>query len=161
MNDGLVKSYDNLIYQQSKMDNKAYIFIGFLSLIFGFVNKDWQEVLTISWLLIIVAVPLTFSLLPVANRLGVNIMTAFISSRSLKKLNIFYYIDLYQLEQQDFIKLFKNEYDEENITKYDEKLIEQIIINAKILKVKVFWHNISQLLALVSIIAYIIYLIKC
>jgi hypothetical protein len=160
MNSALVKSFDNLMHQQNKMDNKAYIFIGFLTLIFNFVNKDWQSINVITWLLVVIAIPLVISLIPVANSLAVKLMIAFINAKAQKKLNIFYYIDICQLEQDDFIELFKREYKEQSLTKYDEKLIEQIIINAKILKIKVFWHNISQISALIAIIVFIVYLIK-
>ena len=29
INEGIMKSFDNIMFQQNKMDNKAFIFIGF------------------------------------------------------------------------------------------------------------------------------------
>lgn len=156
INDGLLKAFDSIMEQQKKMDDKAYIFIGLLILIFSFVNKDWDNIRTITWLLVIIAVPLILSLIPIANPLAVKLLSIIINGKKLDDINIFYYFDLYKLEMKDFIESFKKEYDEQTISRYDEKLIEQILVNAKILKVKVFWHNISQLLMVISLVILII-----
>jgi len=156
MNEGLLKSFDNLMYQQTKMDNKAYIFIGFLVIL----SKVFKENNQIIWLLIIIAIPFIISLIPIANKFTLKLMNIFFTGKNLKKLNIFYYLDMYRLEHNDFIELFKKEYDEQTISRYDEKLIEQILINAKILRCKVFWHNISYRFAFVALLIFlIIYLV--
>lgn len=45
------------------------------------------------------------------------------------------------------IDLFKdiihNEYQVAYLTRFEIKLMEQILINANILKLKVFWHNVA------------------
>ncbi len=157
INDGLLKSFDNIMEQQKKMDNKAYIFIGFLIFIFSFINKDWDNIRPITWILVIIAAPLSISLIPIAEPITIKFICIFFDRKKLDNINIFYYLDLYRSEMNDFIESFKKEYNEE-ISKYDEKLIEQILVNAKILRTKVFWHTISLLFVVVSFL--FIYLIE-
>lgn len=153
INEGLSKAFDNIMEQQNKMDNKAYLFIGFIIFIFSFINKDWNNIGKNTWLLVIIAIPLIMSLIPIANSLQIKLMKAFFNKKNIciDKINIFYYLDLYNLEDEDFIESLKKEYNEQDISRYDEKLVEQILVNAKILKAKVLWHNFSQLLTAGSI----------
>lgn len=155
INEGLLKAYDNIIEQQKKMDNKAYIFIGLLTFAFSFINKDWNTINVNSWFLVIIVVPLLLSLLPIANEFQIKLLNILFHGKRTEKPNIFYYLDIYALEENQFAELFKKEYEETNISKYDEKIIEQILTNAKILKTKVMWHNMSTYLSILSMLIYI------
>lgn len=160
MNEALAKSFDNLILQQNKIDNKAYIFIGFITFIFTFIHpngfSDGFELNSISFGLLLIALPLAISLMPIANNMTINLILFFLKCKKVKNINIFYYIDIYKLEYKEFCKVIKKEYELDQLSKTDCKLIEQILINAKILKVKVFWHNLSLIIGVGLIIITII-----
>lgn len=152
LNPILLKSFDCIMQQQTKMDHKAYIFIGFLVIIFNALHKESMIFMSTDLILCFIAFPLVISLFPIATKFGVDIVKAFKKVELHKTHNIFYYIDICCLEKDDFISIIKNEYDIENTTKSDERLIEQIIINAEILSRKVFCHTISQYILLFSIV---------
>lgn len=59
------------------------------------------------------------------------------------KHNIFYYTDLCGMEIELFKEVLQKEYQVAYLTNFEIKLIEQILINANILKLKVFWHNLA------------------
>lgn len=143
INDGLIKSFDNIIFQQEKMDNKAYIFIGFVSALLALINKEVILNNTVNYLLGFAILLLIMSLLPIATNLGVKILQKFIKVDKCKEHNIFYYIDLYKLDLATFISIMHTEYKLQNISIFDRKIIEQILINAKILKLKVFYHTLA------------------
>lgn len=144
--------------QQNKMDNKAYIFISFVAVIFSRLYPDLYQVDPRGYLLIGITIPFIFSLLPIAN----NISTRIISHLSQKPIrspqtNIFYYIDVYRLNMENFKLVLKEEYDFPTFSATDIKMIEEIIINAKILRTKVFWHSFAYWLAFIYILALIIF----
>lgn len=77
--------------------------------------------------------------------------------KDFEQINIFYYVDIYRLNKDQFIEVLKTAYkldQKKDITKADEYLIEQIIINSQILRVKVFFHEISQISMLVIVLKY-------
>lgn len=152
MREELVKSFDNTMFQQEKMDNKAYIFIGFVAFSLTYVYSTFESFNYVSWFMFVTMLPLCCSLMPIADKLGVKFLHYCFKPTPIKSINIFYYIDIYPLTIDTFIKTYKKEYDVTDITSTDKKLIEQIIINAKILRLKVFWHNLFQISLIVSVI---------
>lgn len=151
MNESLLKSFDNLMHQQTKMDHKAYIFMGFLAIIYNITSEQNNLYINIS--LCVFAVPLLISLLPRATNLMIKITQKMHNAKKIEKShNIFYYLDIASLSNEQFIQVLKDEYDITEITKSDSKLIEQITINAKILKTKIFWHTSFQYLIVLLII---------
>ena len=59
------------------------------------------------------------------------------------KHNIFYYLDLYSINMELFTTIMREQYKLSYLSPLELGLMEQIIINAKILKLKVFWHNVA------------------
>lgn len=158
------KSFDNIMYQQEKMDNKSYVLLGFLGflLTFDYFETAYLELdkLTIN-LISLIAIMLTFSLIPITNVFFIKIIKypkfKFSKMKDFEQINIFYYVDIYRLNKDQFIKVLKTAYkldQKKDITKADEYLIEQIIINSQILRVKVFFHEISQISMLVIVLKY-------
>ena len=157
MNESLLKSFDNIMRQQIKMDHKAYIFIGFISLTISLlITKSYTESKLLFVYFASLFTPLFISLLPKATSLAIKSLN--ICPRKRKKIthNIFYYLDIYNLTTEEYINVLKKEYDIDNLTKSDIKLIEQIILNAKILKIKVSLHSLFQYILLVGVIICII-----
>jgi len=153
MNEALVKSFDNMILQQGKMDNKAYIFIGFIAVIFAFLVPNKNSLTAISFYLILISIPFIMSLIPIANKISIILIDFLLNGKRIKNVNIFYYIDLYKLTYDNFINVLENDYNINAISKAETYLIKQILVNAKILKIKVLWHNLSFVL----ILAYFVY----
>lgn len=158
------KSFDNIMYQQEKMDNKSYVLLGFLGflLTFDYFETAYLELdkLTIN-LISLIAIMLTFSLIPITNVFFIKIIKytrfKFSKMKDFEQINIFYYVDIYRLNKDQFIKVLKTAYkldQKKDITKADEYLIEQIIINSQILRVKVFFHEISQISMLVIVLKF-------
>jgi hypothetical protein len=143
INEGLVKSFDNIMFQQEKMDNKAYIFIGFASALLALINKEVILNNTVNYFLSFAISLLIMSLLPIATNFGVQILQKIIKVDKSEEHNIFYYTDLYKLDLTTFISIMQTEYKLHNISIFDKKIIEQILINAKILKLKVFYHTLA------------------
>ena len=143
LNESIVKSFDNIMFQQEKMDNKAYIFIGFLSVALGFFNKNQIIDSPVNIILGLTILSLLISLLPIANKLIISFLNLIIKKDKSDCHNIFYYIDIYKLSLESFKTILKDEYGLGYINGFENKLIEQIIINAQILKAKVFWHNLG------------------
>lgn len=154
INEGLTKSFDNLMLQQEKMDTKAFIFVGFLGAVLGIINKDSFQNIPFTWFLIIAMQPFIISLIPIATKWSINILNKIVKNKINDNHNIFYYIDLYGLTQSDFIKILDLEYDIKNINKIEYKLIEQIIINSKILYLKAFWHNLAFKILVISLLTF-------
>lgn len=163
INPAIEKSFDNVMYQQEKMDNKSYIFLGFLGffLTFDYFESTYLELdkFTIN-LISLMAITLIVSLIPIANSFFIKILSFtstifFKKNKKLEQINIFYYLDIYPLNKEQFIKVLETAYNfnrEENISKSDEYLIEQIIINSQILRIKIFFHEISQISALIILL---------
>ena len=143
LNKSLVKSFDNIMLQQDKMDNKAYIFIGFLAAALGFINKGQYINSPVNYILGFTILSLLISLLPLANKLAIGLLNLVIKKEKSETHNIFYYFDIYKLTVDSFKKVLNEEYGLGYINVFESKLIEQIIINAQILKAKVFWHNLG------------------
>lgn len=152
INQVIEKSFDNIIYQQEKMDNKAYIFLGFLGffITFDYFQINYVNLSTLNKsLILMLGIPLILSLLPIANNKTVKILTAFHEKKNGRKKkqsanNIFYYLDIFDLDKTEFLQLLEDRYDmdiKNDISKADEYLIEGILINSKILRTKVFFHN--------------------
>ncbi len=160
MNDIILKSFDNIMYQQEKMDNKAYIFLGFIGyfLSLDFIGlKNIQLSDTFKIYLILLAMPLFFSLLPIANRMSIKFMMYchfkfFTKEKRMDNNNIFYFTDIYYLSKNEFIKILEEFYDISHIKNSEGYLIEQILINAKILKMKVVLHSLTQLIFIILLI---------
>ena len=154
MNISLLKSFDNIMFEQTKIDYKTYFFIGFLLIIFNTINNSIFQGTTSTIYLILIALPLLFSLFPIAiNFLIYIINTSTVKSNSKRyKHNIFYYLDIFSLNKNEFEDILNKEYNIKNLTKSDEYLIDQILINAIILKAKTNWHNLSMLLTILIFI---------
>ena len=150
LNKILLKSFDCIMQQQAKMDNKAYIFMGFLTFSFTAIHKNCSSFIYPDIILLSVAIPLLTSLFPIATKFAVNILTRFQKTTTVSHThNIFYYIDIFNLNKSEFKKVLLKEYQISKTSPADDKLIEQILINSKILKQKVCLQNI----ALLSLIA--------
>ena len=161
LNSILLKSFDCIMQQQTKMDNKAYIFIGFLTFTYTTLHKNCLTLLYADVILLSVAIPLIISLFPIATKYTINFLQNSKPKENLKNHNIFYYIDIYGLNLNEFESILLKEYKISNLVPADYKIIEQIIINSKILKHKISLQNIAFLLLLVtSIFPSIIKLIK-
>lgn len=149
INVGIMKSFDNLMYQQSKMDNKAFIFIGFMSVIIGVVNKPQMVNTPVNWILGLAIILLACSMLPHANKINAKILNCMMNKELEDKIdiklshNIFYYLDLYSIDIKLFTTIMREQYKLSYLSPLELKLMEQILINAKILRLKVFWHNIA------------------
>jgi len=102
INEGIMKAFNNVMFKQTKMDNKAYIFIGFLGIILGIINKNEISNTPINWLLGIIIIILTLSLVPITNKTSTKILECIIKKQSLDKHNIFYYNDLYCLNIDEY-----------------------------------------------------------
>ena len=159
LNEGIKKSFDNIMFQQTKMDNKAYIFIGFLGAILGIINKNGVSENPINWICGLAMFCLLLSLVPITNKLIIGILEKIIKKQILQSHNIFYYNDIYFLNVEEFKNVLKCEYQLGYYTKFELKLIEQILINARILHVKVFCHNCAHILIVLSALIYCIYLL--
>ena len=159
LNEGIKKSFDNIMFQQTKMDNKAYIFIGFLGAILGVINKNGVTENLINWICGLAMFCLLLSLVPITNKLIIGILEKIIKKQTLQNHNIFYYDDIYFLNVDEFKDVLRQEYQLGYYTKFELKLIEQILINARILHVKVFCHNCAHILIVTSILIYCIYLL--
>ncbi len=157
LNEYLIKFFDNIMQQQNKMDNKAYIFTGFIIFIFNAFFKDNQAICFYSITLLITSIPLICSLLPVTTTLGIKLIKLYKQSDIKKKHNFFYYTDICHLSNDEFAKILAEEYDIKNLNLADNKLIEQIIINAEILNAKVIGHALFLWFIFFGIIACIIH----
>lgn len=154
----LLKSFDNIMNQQNKMDNKAYIFLGFIIFIFNAFFKDTTNPICFySIILLIIAIPLVFSLLPVTTTFGIKLIRLYKQEDNKSKHNIFYYSDICHLDNDKFKQVLNTEYGINELTLSEDKLIEQIIINAEILNAKVIGHAIFLWCILSGVIASIIY----
>lgn len=164
------KSFDNIMYQQEKMDNKSYVLLGFLGF---FLTFDYFETLYIELdkltvnLISLIAIMLIVSLIPITNSFSIKILKHisfnFFKKKDFKSINIFYYVDIYSLNKNQFLKILKTEYklnQKNDITKADEYLIEQIIINSQILRIKVFFHEVSQVFMLIIVLKFFLNLLK-
>lgn len=159
INEGIMKSFDNIMLQQNKMDNKAFIFIGYLSVIVGILCKYNKVISLINVILCVSIFILFLSLMPIATKLGI-LLTNFIFKRDENKQhNIFYYIDIYKLDIDRFKKILKEEYKLGYYTEFELKLIDQIIINAKILRIKVLLHTFAYSVVFGGIFLYGVLLI--
>src|SRR5574344_70905 len=109
------------------------------------LEPELQAILnnTVNYFLSFAILLLIMSLLPIATNFGVQILQKIIKVDKSKEHNIFYYTDLYKLDLTTFISIMQTEYKLHNISIFDKKIIEQIIINAKILKLKVFYHTLA------------------
>lgn len=157
LNDCLIKIFDNIMQQQNKMDNKAYIFIGFIIFLFNAFFKDNHAICFYSIILLIIGLPLICSLIPITTNLGLKIIKLFKQNDIKKKHNFFYYTDICHLSNDEFAKILAVEYDIKNLNLADIKLIEQIIINAEILNAKVIGHALFLWFIFLGIIACIIH----
>ena len=147
INEGILKSYDIMMEQQNKMDNKAFIFVGFLSVILGVINKEQILNTPINWILCISILLFTCSMLPIANKLNTEILK--IIMKKPKKdgsHNIFYYLDIFELDIEAFKQMMQEKFHLDYITEFEMQLMEQILINAKILRNKINLHNWAYLL---------------
>lgn len=151
MKEDLVKSFDNLMFQQEKMDNKAYIFIGFIAFCLTNIYSKTELFNYISQMMIVTIFPLCCSLLPIANKFQIKLLKYLGNPPSNRGMNIFYYIDICSLTEKEFVQKYMKEYTVPAITDTDKKLIEQILTNARILRLKVFWHNLFQISLIASI----------
>lgn len=156
LNEFLVKFFDNIMQQQNKMDNKAYIFIGFIIFIFNAFLKDNHAICFYSVILLIISSPLICSLIPVTTNLGLKIIKLFKQNDMKKKHNFFYYTDICHLSNDEFTKILAEEYNIKNLNLADSKLIEQIVINAEILNAKVIGHALFLWFVFFGIIASIV-----
>ena len=157
MNESLLKSFDNIMHQQTKMDYKAYIFIGFISLTISLLitnNYAGSKLLFVYFGILFI--PLFISLLPKATSLAIKSLDICNKKTENSDHNIFYYLDICHLTKAEYINVLKNEYDIENLTKSDIKLIEQILINSKILKIKVSLHSVFQYILLIGLILFVL-----
>ena len=143
INEGIMKSFDNIMFQQNKMDNKAFIFIGFLSVLLGVINKEQILNTPINWILGITIFILALSQIPLTSKLSTSILNLVIKRDLEFKHNIFYYTDLCGMEIELFKEVLQKEYQVAYLTNFEIKLMEQILINANILKLKVFCHNLA------------------
>lgn len=159
INEGIMKSFDNIMYQQEKMDNKAFIFIGFFSVLLGVINKNDIINSPINWILGCSIFLLALSLIPITSKFIVNILNFIIKKKNHSKHNIFYYTDIYNLDLENFKLILKQEYQLGYFTSFELNLLEQILINAKILRTKVFWHTLAYQFILISFIIWAIILI--
>ena len=157
INEGIMKAFNNVMFQQTKMDNKAYIFIGFLGIILGIINKNEISNTPINWLLGIIIIILTLSLVPITNKTSTKILECVIKKQSLDKHNIFYYNDLYCLNIDEYKEILKQEYQLAYYTKFELNIMEQTLINSRILRYKISLHNLSYVILFSSIALFCIY----
>lgn len=149
INVGIMKSFDNLMFQQNKMDNKAFIFIGFMSVILGVINKPHIINNPINWIFGLAICLLACSMLPQANKINTQILNFMLHKEQENRVdiklkhNIFYYLDLYSIDMELFTTIMREQYKLSYLSPLELGLMEQIIINAKILKLKIFWHNVA------------------
>lgn len=162
LNECLLKSFENLMVQQNKMDNKAYIFIGFLIFIFNsFFNEPNNKICLYSIMLFTISLPLICSLIPIATTLGINWVKFIKKEDNKNEHNIFYYMDICGLTKERFIQILNTEYGIQHLSLSDKKLIEQIITNSEILNAKVIGHIwFFRLLVIGIIICIVINIIK-
>lgn len=158
LNECLLKSFENLMAQQNKMDNKAYIFLGFIIFIFDAFFKDTTSPICFySITLFIISIPLICSLLPITTAFGIKIIKLYKQEDNKNEHNIFYYTDICHLSNERFKQVLNTEYGINELTLSDSKLIEQIIVNAEILNAKVIGHAIFLWFILGGTIASTIY----
>ena len=163
MNESILKSFDNIMFQQTKMDHKAYIFLGFSVVIFNIINKTSYTWSISNIFLIVSAVFLLLSLIPIASKNLIKWVSKSSKTYNIQEqqYNIFYYIDIYELTNSQFKEILNKQYDITEYTKSDEHMMDQILTNAKILNFKVSCHgkfqNTIKIYIWVSIIRYIIY----
>lgn len=157
INEGIMKSFDNIMFQQNKMDNKAFIFIGFLSVLLGVINKEQILSTPINWILGMTIVLLALSQIPITSKISTAILNVIIKKDLDAEHNIFYYTDLCGMKIDLFKNVIHNEYQVAYLTKFEIKLMEQILINANILKLKVFWHNIAYTVLFGGVFAFAIF----
>lgn len=161
---GILKSFDNILLQQDKMDNKAFIFIGFLSVILGIINKSQIINSPVNWILSLSIILLACSILPIASRLNTEILKLIIkknSNNTSSKYNIFYYLDIFDIDIDLFTIILKEQYKMDYINPFEIKLMEQILINSKILKLKIFWHNAAYTTFFLGLILYALINVIC
>ena len=151
LNKVLEKSFECIMQQQTKMDNKAFIFMGFLTFSITTIHKHCSDFIYPDVVILLTAIPLIISLFPIATKFSVKILSHFPKSNVKNNThNIFYYIDICDLSGEEFKKVLVEEYHISATTPADNKLIEQILINSKILKQKVILQNIALLLLIIS-----------
>lgn len=150
LNSILLKSFDCIMQQQAKMDNKAYIFVGFLTFTYTALHKNCSTIIYPDVILFSVAIPLIISLFPIASKCTINFLQHNKSNENTKKHNIFYYIDIYGLNLDEFESVLLKEYKIANLIPADYKIIEQIIINSRILKHKISLQNIAFILLVIT-----------
>ena len=95
----------------------------------------------------LIAISLLLSLLPITLKLLIDIIDMS-TYKSNNKHNIFYCLDIYSLDKNKFEQVLDSEYNINDLTKSDKYLIDQILINAKILKSKINWHGIFLLVTI-------------
>ena len=154
MNISLLKSFDNIMFEQNKMDYRAYFFIGLSAIIFNTINRGTFQWTTSTIYLLMITLPLLFSLFPMAINFLIYIVNISTVKQNNKKIkhNIFYYLDIFSLNRNEFEHVLNKEYDIKNLTRSDEYLIDQILVSAIILKSKTNWHNLSILLTILIFI---------
>lgn len=157
INEGIMKAFDNIMFQQNKMDNKAFIFIGFLSVLLGIINKEQILNTPINWILGITIFILALSQIPLTSKLSTNILNLIIKKELEFEHNIFYYTDLCGMEIKLFKEIIQKEYQVAYLTNFEIKLMEQILINANILKLKVFWHNLAYTILFGGVLIFAIF----
>ncbi len=74
LNSILLKSFDCIMQQQAKMDNKAYIFVGFLTFTYTALHKNCSTIIYPDVILFSVAIPLIISLFPIASKCTINFL---------------------------------------------------------------------------------------
>ncbi len=159
INEGIMKAFDNVMFQQTKMDNKAYIFIGFSGVILGVINKNGVLNIPLNWILGTFIIILTLSLIPITTKTLTKILECIIKKQITNKHNIFYYNDLYCLNLDEYKEILKKEYKLAYYTTFELNIMEQTLVNSRILRYKVFLHNLSYTILFSSIFIFFIYTI--
>ncbi len=148
MNEIFTKAYDLIKEEQRNADNKAYIFIGLLTAVVGLFSKiptngySSTELSGLSTFMFILLFPLLILVLSLIPNYRVKL---FLGKKvnDYKELNIFYWRNIIHSDSKE--KLVAQIFGKYNL-KVDNlnlDLIDQILINARIMSTKATLHEIA------------------
>lgn len=144
----LIKAYDIIKEEQRNADNKAYIFIGLITLVvsaFGKIPSTGYSPAELSGFLMFVFILLLPLILLVISLIPVYKVKIFLAKKSTdyEELNVFYWRTIIQNRT---IKHFTQKYYEKyniDLDSLNNDLIDQIYQNAKIMSTKASLHEFA------------------
>lgn len=148
MNENLEKAYDIIKEEQRNADNKAYLFIGLITVVVGLFGKiptsgysptELSGMLAFMFILLFPLLLLVISLIP---NYKVNMFLRK-KSDNFTDLNIFYWRTVVQSGTiKEFLTKINEKYNQE-LKNVDIDLADQIYKNAKIMSTKATLHEIA------------------